>query len=268
MSVKSESSFLFHGSAFGLAARFDHPEKVTIPTQAMAVLAPTGGEASSTVKSFQYKEAVTFDEATARVVGSQDPDGSYHTDVTATIRGLRFLQLVHADLIVARVNSIHRPRETRRGIIDESEVTVTGSGIEGLYIAGKKLDFELDTEVFSDNATFEKLRKAKRGGMYGHAPAKETLIRHSVVKAIDGQPISDAERKMTRDPKYILPGVRIDGHVVWVPHFGKIFIGEVIVQRGYRRINMLRMELGCGTGGGGTAGGGEGNGGEIPPMGF
>jgi hypothetical protein len=268
MSVKSESSFLFHGSAFGLAARFDHPEKVTIPTQAMAVLAPTGGEASSTVKSFQYKDAIMFEEATARVVGSQDPDGSYHTDVTATIRGLRFLQLVQADLIVARVNSIHRPRETRKGIIDEAEVTVTGSAIEGLYIAGKKLNFEMDCEVFSHNATFDKLRKAKRGAMYSHSGAKETLIRDSVVKAIDCQRITDAERKKTADPKYILPGVRVDGNVVWVPHFGKIFIGEVIIQRGYRRINMLRMELGCGTGGGGTAGGGEGNGGEIPPMAF
>lgn len=268
MSVRNESSFLFHGSAFGLAARFDHPEKVTIPTQAMAVLAPTGGEASSTVKAFQYKDAIMFDEATARVVGAQDPDGSYHTEVTATIRGLRFLQLVQADLIVARVNSIHRPRETRTGVIEESEVTLTGSAIEGLYIAGRKLDFELDCEAFSVNATFDKLRKAKRGSMFGHRGAKETLIRASVVKSIDCTRITDAEKKKTADPKYILPGVRSEDNVVWVPHFGKIFLGEVIVQRGYRRINMLRMELGCGTGGGGTAGGGEGNGAEIPPKGF
>ena len=95
---------------------------------------------------------------------------------------------------------------------------------------------------------------------------KDGVVRSSIVSKIDCQPLSAAERKSVADPKYILPGVRSDGHVVWVPHFGKIFIGEVIIQRGYRRISMLRMELGCGTGGGGTVGGGEGNGGEIPPA--
>lgn len=267
MSVKSESSFLYHGSAFGLAARFDHPEKVTIPTQAMAVLAPTGGEASSIVRSFNWKDSVLFEEASARVVGSQDRDGSYHTEVTATVRGLRFLQLVQADFIVARVNSIHRPRETRRGIVDETEITFTGSSIEGLYLGGKRLDLHLDFEAFSKYPTYESLVKAKRGLSFMHAGMKDAFRHDSVVKEVACDRITDAERKKTADPKYILPGIRKDGNVVWVPHFGKIFIGEVIAERGYRRINMLRMELGCGTGGGGTAGGGEGNGAEIPPAG-
>jgi hypothetical protein len=269
MSITNAGSFLYHGSAFGLSARFDHPSKVTIPTQAVAVLAPTGGESSSTVGPFKQHD-VLFEEASARAVGSEDPDGSRHTDVTATVRKLRFLQLVQADLVVARVNSIHRLTETRDGVIDEAEVTFTGSNISGLFIAGERLEFELDTEVFSRFATFERLRKGdpKLGTVYAHGGVKDAVVRSSIVSRIGCEPLSKSERKKVADPSYILPGVRSDGNVVWVPHFGKIFIGEVIVQRGYRRINMLRMELGCGTGGGGTVGGGEGNGGEIPPTTF
>lgn len=266
MSIRTNGSFLYHGSAFGVAARFDHPNKITIPTQAVAVLSPSGGESWSAVGRFE-QNGVIFEEATARAAGSEDPNGSRHTEVTATVRGIRFLQLVEADRVVARVNSIHRLKETRNGVIDESEVTFTGSNITGLHIAGKSMDLEIDTELFARYSTFERLRKGepKHGTLYSQGGVKEGLVYSSIVKAIDCQPLTAAERKSLSDPAYTLPGIRCDGNVVLVPHFGKIFIGEVLIQRGYRRINMLRMELGCGTGGGGTVGGGDGNGTEIPP---
>src|SRR5436190_6865458 len=93
-----EASYIYHGDAFGVSAHFDHPNKSTLPTQAQAVLAPTGGEAFSSVRSFNHHDAVVFDEAVARAVGSRDPDGSYHTDVSARISNIRFDQ-VHAELV-------------------------------------------------------------------------------------------------------------------------------------------------------------------------
>ena len=266
MSIRGAGSFLYHGSAFGVAAQFDHPNKVTIPTQAMAVLSPSGGEAMSSVDKFdQY--GVAFEQATARAAGSQDPDGSRHTEVTATVRGVRFLQLVEANYVVARVNSIHRVRETKAGIVDEAEVNFTNSGIDRLFIAGKEIGIGWNTEKFAQYPTFERLRKGdpKCGVAYGCAGVKDHILYTSIVDEIDCQPLSKDERKALGNPEYTLPGVRCDGNVLLVPHFGKIFIGEVIIQRGYRRINMLRMELGCGTGGGGTVGGGDGNGTQIPP---
>lgn len=264
-----QGSYIYHGDAFGVSARFEHPNKMTVPTQAQAILAPTGGEAFSSVRDFNFQDAVMFDEAMARAVGSQDPDGSYHTDASATIRNLRFLQ-VHADFVNARVTSVHRVRETRKGVIDEADVSVTGSAIQNLIIAGQKIDLAFDTETFARFPTFESLRKGdpKRGFLYGHGSVKDAIVHTTIVKAIDGVPqLSASERKtLLNDADAELSGIRYYNNVVLVPHFGKIFIGEVIIERGYRRINMLRIELGCGTGGGGTVGGGGGNGGDIPPA--
>jgi len=263
-----QGSFIYHGDAFGVSARFEHPNRMTVPTQAQAILAPTGGEAFSSVKNFNFQDAVMFDEAMARAVGSQDPDGSYHTDVSATIRNLRFLQ-VHADFVNARVTSVHRVRETRAGVIDEADVMLTGCAIQNLFVAGQKIDLEFDTEVFARFPTFELLRKGdpKRGKVYAHGGVKDGLVRTSIVSAIGGVPqLSASERKtLMNDANATLSGVRFFENVILVPQFGKIFVGEVIIERGYRRINMLRIELGCGTGGGGTVGGGTGNGGDIPP---
>jgi hypothetical protein len=40
------------------------------------------------------------------------------------------------------------------------------------------------------------------------------------------------------------PGAVIDRHTVAVPDFGRIFIGEVVLARGFCRLTMLRLELG------------------------
>lgn len=263
----NEGSYIYRGDAFGVSARFDHPNKVTVPTQAQAVLAPTGGEAFASVRNFNFQDAVVFDEATARVVGSRDPDGSYHTDVSATIRNLRFLQ-VHADVINMRLTSVHRIRERRKGIIDEADISTAGSKIHGLIVAGHVIEIEWD-ESPSSAATFESYRKAfpKRGFAYGTGGVKDHLVHDTIVKRLSGvDPLTKAEAKtLLDDPDATLPGLRCYRNVILVPEFGKIFVGELLIERAIRRINMLRIELGCGTGGGGSAGGGTGNGGEIPP---
>ena len=263
----NEGSYIYRGDAFGVSARFDHPNKMTVPTQAQAVLAPSGGEAYSSVRSFNHQDAVVFEEATARVVGSKDPDGSYHTDVTSNVRGLRFLQ-VHADIINMRITSVHRIRERRKGVMDEADIRFGGSAIKGLVVAGQVIDVDIDEDPSSEG-TFIGYRKKfpKRGFVYEQGGVKDAVAHDTIVKSIRGvQKLSADEAKLlAKDPNATLTGVRYYRNVVLVPEFGKIFIGELLIERGIRRLNMLRIELGCGTGGGGSAGGGSGDGGEIPP---
>lgn len=262
-----EGSYIYRGDAFGVSARFDHPNKVTVPTQAQAILAPTGGEAFSSVRNYNFNDAVVFDEAIARAVGSRDPDGSYHTDVTSTIRNLRFLQ-VHADFINMRIVSVRRPDKRNKGLIPENDVTFPGAKIDGLVIAGHRVDITID-ETPSKFPTYEALHKAfpKRGFTYGCGTLAGTHKHDTIVAKIDGiEPLSKAESKLLmKDPDAQLSGLRYYRNVVLVPEFGKIFVGELLIERGIRRLNMLRIELGCGTGGGGSAGGGTGDGGDIPP---
>ena len=54
------------------------------------------------------------------------------------------------------------------------------------------------------------------------------------------------------------------GPIIKVPHFGTIYLGEVLVSFGQRRVNMIRLELGSPDAGSfifGTAGG---NGAPFP----
>jgi hypothetical protein len=259
-----EGSYIYRGDAFGVSARFDHPNKDTVPTQAQAVLAPSGGEAYSSVRNFNHRDAVVFDEAMARAVGSKDPDGSYHTEVTSTVRNLRFLQ-VHADLINMRITSVHRVR-SRKGVIDEAEIGFSGCSIKGLVIAGHMIEVNIPDIAAP---TFVEYRKKypKRGHVYESGGVKDLVVHDTLVDGITGvQRLSkDEANALLKDPNATLPGLRYYRNVVLVPEFGKIFIGELLIERGLRRVNMLRIELGCGTGGGGSAGGGGGDGGDIPP---
>ena len=262
-----EGSYIYRGDAFGVSARFEHPDKVLVPTQAQAILAATGGEASSVVRDFNFQDRVMFSEATARAVGTSHDD-TYYTDVTATIRDFRFMQ-VHADFINMHIASVHRRSGRTPVAIDEGDVTFTGSTISGLIVAGNKIEIEWD-ETLSKYPTFERLHAAlpKRGVTYGCGTTKHHLKHDTIASIVGGvKQLSDSEKKALRkDPTANLTGVRFYRNVVLVPDFGKIFIGEVLIERAIRRINMLRIELGCGTGGGGTAGGGTGNGADIPPA--
>jgi hypothetical protein len=266
MSFAKRRDYLYRGSAFGVAARFEHPWKTTIPTQAAAVIAPTGGESFDRVRNFDYHHQITFDEAIAHVVGSQDPDQTFNTVATAIVRNINFLGMVHAEMVVANVTSIHKPSAGDGDTIPESHVKLTGSFIRGLIVAGQELKLQIDTEPFAEHSTFPPFRGAKHGRCYTHGDLKEATVVTSIVKSIEGcKAIGKNERDQIDKPDYQLPGVRCFENIIFVPHFGKIHLGEVIVERGYRRLNMLRIELGCGTGGGGSVGGGEGNGGSIPP---
>ena len=45
------------------------------------------------------------------------------------------------------------------------------------------------------------------------------------------------------------PGAQIDQNLVVVPNFGRIFIGELLITAGSKRLTMLRLELGSPVGG-------------------
>lgn len=58
---------------------------------------------------------------------------------------------------------------------------------------------------------------------------------------------------------------KIDGHVLQLAGFGTIFFGETRIAQEERRISMLRIKLGCGTGGDGSGPDGGSNGSGDPP---
>ena len=123
-------SFAFNASALAFGGRIQQPSCSVIPSQASVSLAPSGGEGYLTVRNFDYKGIITFDEASVYVAGSEHGD-IRNTLASVTIKNLNVLNLLHAESLSSRVSSRHVLGE------DEGEITFQGTSIENLRIGGR-----------------------------------------------------------------------------------------------------------------------------------
>jgi hypothetical protein len=284
-------SFVYHANALAFGGVMNKPCCEVIQSQASVVLSPSGGEGSQTVRNFNYKGIITFDEASAYVGGSQK--GRFRNSVaTVMIRNLNLLNMVHVELLCARVTSEHLAvdEQEQSGCVGEPEFTFEGSIIDNLRIAGRKVDVTLDHSVFSRYPTHSGFVQAFAGdaadedrmlnkkGVVATAPgttlaarygkrfcwpadqsakgvvSKNNVIRGSLVEDMD---IPDTDEDFSDDEARrrndkILP-VRRNGYIVRIADFGTIAFGEVILKDAQRTVNMLRWTLGSPIVGAGTA---------------
>jgi len=238
-----DPSFAFHAQAIGLSAALHKPCCENIPGQASVSLSQTGGETYSVVRDYNWKGLITFDEASAYVTGSVD-HGSRNTLSTVTVRNLNVANMVHADLVVARVSSRHEPGSP------EGQITFAGSMIRNLTIAGETVDVAFDSRPFSELPTYEEFSK----NLDAVASTNPLRARHGEV--ITASLVSERIGCRVGD---------CNGYSVSIPEFGTIYVAQVIIKPSYRRVSMLRFELGCPIGGSVEACGGESNGSEYWP---
>lgn len=143
-------SFAFNASALAFGGRIQQPSCSVIPSQASASLAPSGGEGYQTVRNFDYKGIITFDEASVYVAGSENGD-IRNTLASVTIRNLNVLNLLHADLLSSRITSRHALGE------DEGEITFHGTSAENLRIGGRPVQVNFNHDFYARYPTYAKL---------------------------------------------------------------------------------------------------------------
>src|SRR5438067_5388394 len=274
-------SFVYTANALAFGGALRKPSCEIIPSQASVVLAPSGGEGSQTVRNFNYKGIVTFDEASVYVAGSQN--GRYRNTVATTlIRNLNLMNMVHIELLCARVTSEHLAAdEGEQSPVDEPEFTFEGSILDNVRIAGRPTKITLDHSVFSrypkhtdfvkafsgSPAAEEKLLGTSRatgtektlaecyarrfswpaGKCAAGAPENRGVIRCSLVDDIPDIPnfpdedFTNPENRRMNDRNN---PVRRNGYIVRIADFGTIAVGEVILKEQQRTVNMLRFNLG------------------------
>jgi len=240
-----EKTFSYHAQAIGLAASLTKPCCEIIPGQAATSLSQTGGESYSTVKDFNWKGLITFDEASSYVTGSMD-HGAYNTLTTSTIRNLNIANMVQAEIVVARITSKHNLGAP------EGEITFAGSMIRNLTIAGETVNVSLDPTPFSQLPTFDQFVKGC---------SKTSLASNAWVA--DDKDVATAS--LVSGEVNCKAGSTKSGYVVTIPEFGTIYVAQVLMKRGYRCLSMLRFALGCPIGGSLDACGGGTNGSEYFP---
>jgi hypothetical protein len=225
-----------HGHGFSAHIRrpFDH----LIDVQAASSLPTIGGHGSSRVDDFKFKQLISFKSAYSYVSGSQDPaTGHYTTLVTATVEGLNIQDVVTADRLVARLTTEH-PEDH-----PEPHMVLLGSKFENLQIAGCRVEVELDHDRFLRLDTFLAFLKELETNAQFRKMALDPFETGHAVKPPDAHGVLLCS--LVKEMETACPGVARRGHCFVVPHFGKIFLAEVLARHATRTLTMLRLELGC-----------------------
>lgn len=251
---KSYFSYSAAGSAFG--GIVTAPTAITVPTQAMASLSPSGGYGSATVENFGIEGLLYVRRATTTAQG--DPK---QTELTITMEDITIRDRV----TVGRL-TVHLVAMTSPGAY-EAAITPGGSAIEGLRVDGKELSLVSSAAIFDCYPTYSALEKAYvEGALKGLIVDPDTLGAPCMAKDLNGCVSRTGGVKATL--------YSLTENASWLPvsngglrikDFATLYLGEYRISKFARRLNMLRVELGCDYNGSLSFGEGSGNGQWEPP---
>ena len=238
-------SFHYHAEGHALSGSFVRPVPYTIETQASSSLPLFGGHAAAHVEKYALEHLVSMGKGYSHTSGSREPDGRYTSQSTVVVEDLNILDVLTADRLVARVTSEHSGKKG-----DEGHVITLGTRFENLRLSGYAVEVELDHSFFVDHKTYQSISDnleelGKSGRM---AEESDGVILCSLVNTL----------------KVGSPNIDVKAHVITVPHFGKIYVGELLVEPGFKRLTLLRLELGSPDQGSVTVGGTGSNGRTWP----
>ncbi|HUS07850.1 MAG TPA: choice-of-anchor P family protein [Bryobacteraceae bacterium] len=253
MTPPKNRRYVYKASAVGAAGYLSNPTVHRIDVQASCALPVSGGYGSNRVENFRYKELISFRAAYTQVSGTwSSKDRGSNSLATATIEKLDILGIVTADLVVAHVASRHRA-QGQPGDPDQPEIVTVGSYFKNLRIAGRKIEIDLDDKLFSDKPRFNDLREHATSAkdfqprllkpFYAnpdHVHAEELQVAEPAVRADDYK----IACTLVKDCESLPPGVKREGHVFHIPHFGTVHLAECICTPYKKRLTMLRLEMG------------------------
>jgi hypothetical protein len=277
MRSEAEKAFYFHADANSLGGFIEKPFQKMVPAQASISLAAVGGHDTRRTEAFNFEEIVSCRSAYTRVSGRQaTTGGSASTLITSVVEGLNILEVVTAERLVAQVSVEHKitggfPLISFTGSLFEglkiggcdapltlnSSLLACGRGIttspEGIRYplfqeTGRQQAAKLVKSIEADEEQEEFRWLIGRYGWMASAPPPDGFVLCSLVDVVDPA----------------IPGTSF-GHVVEIPDFGRIFLGEILASPLSVRLSMIRAELGCGVSGGVNAAAAGGIGHMVPP---
>jgi len=212
-SFRQRPFYSFRADANALGGFLEEPFHKVIPTLAPVSLPAVGGFATARSEAFNLDEIVSCSSAYSRVSGTEHhADGSISILTTAVVEDLNLLEVVTAERVVAQV-SISIPAGS-----SEFQISLTGSRFEGLWLAGRPCQPTLNAKLNPPGGLPLKWQDVQKAGQAGGG---KPLC--SLVDGVDGNP----------------------GHIVDIPGFGRIFLGELRVSFDSVQLVAIRAELGC-----------------------
>jgi len=269
MNASDNRVLYYHADASALGGHLTHPSEAALHTQASVSLSQAGGHADSRVETFKHQSIVQSGPAYSQVTGSiEKSTRNWKTVVTSTIENVDIKGVVTADKIVSKL-TIEHPRDG-----DYPKVDFTGCKFTNLCINGIPIEPVLDLTLLSDGFPDEPWPAVKS------FVQKAVNQNHAITTAADVPPWLKARYDWMESPAgrtrkgciqcSIVSGVHSAeknasfGHVILVPGFGNIFLGELLVYPASINLTMLRVELAGTTQGHLSLGNVRGNGSTMP----
>lgn len=251
MAREKNIPFNFHAEGHAFSAHFVRPVDVPVAAQAATSLPTIGGHGHARVENFDVPRLVSFKLGETHVAGSWQEFNVVTTSATSVLKGLSVLDFLTVDKVVSRLTGQYVSDKKKK----ESHIIALGSHFDNLRLGGFEVKVTLRHDLLVNSKNFAELKdNLKRD----KKPDRLTSID-------DGVALCSLVEKIEVDPGLKkLAGFEIDGHVLTIPHFGKIALAEVLAEPGTITLTMLRLELGSPDGGGGTGGQTRTNG-QPPP---
>jgi hypothetical protein len=267
MRSNAKKTYYFHADASSLGGFIEKPFQKHIPSQASASLPSVGGHVTTRTEAFNFEGVISCRSAYTRVSGRHlEENGSASVSVTSVLEGLNILEIVKAERIVAQVTAEYSsdggfPQVSFAGshfdrlVIGHSDASpALNSGLLGFPTGSKAPRAPLTHSLFLDTGRQQAAKLVKSVKAEADPDALRWLTeRYSWM---------DSDRKPGKDGLLLcslvdgvggaIPG-RSFGHVIEIPDFGRIFLGELFVSPALFRISMIRAELGCTVQGDGNA---------------
>lgn len=259
----------YNAEADLLSADLIQPLKETIRPRARVKLLKGGHYRFKKADPFRFEGIISYESGYTQVAGhpSSKSDG-FATLVTSVVEGLNVLDVVTADRVVAQISTVH-PYFPKGGQVPS--VTFLGTRFENLRIGGHKVEVHRHLDILGpkpseSDSYFKDAGVQKRiAEQYNRIAAVKDLVNEAYPKdpvALNGTDMLQCSVVDSIEGSPVTPF----GHVIDLPHFGKIFLGELKVTREpskhpkdeadkYRfKLTMIRLKMGCIAQGSTTAG--------------
>lgn len=297
-----QKTFFYHADANPIGGIITRPFSGFVPSNTSVSLPLVGGFIEKQAVGCKWNNIVSYTRESTHVSGSKKDaatGGPWTTQVSSTIEGLNILEVVTADKVVAQLSVAH-PYEG-----GDPTISIMGSQFINLRISGIPIELILLYDLFTDHdglygedgVTPEEDNKKhyprqpwlKQKKFMGKVE-KQLANAREAFKANGGNAaLPDHHRhhfqwfhsdQKPDDRDYIVcsiidpmppisdnfPGF-IAGNGIYIPGFGTVFFGELIVSQGVFRLSMIRAELGSPVAGSISAATASSNGKTNPPGG-
>jgi hypothetical protein len=252
----------YYAQADVLSADLDQPLRDEIKPRVHVKLPKDGHYQFKKAEPFRFEGILSYESGYTQVAGhpSSKSDG-FTTLATSVLEGLNVLDVITADRVVAQISTVHPVY----GSGQVPSVTFLGTRFDNLRIGGHvvgvtpKLDIlgprrADDTSYFEDDEVLGRIST-----QYETIAAAENLPEWAARDYPKGRPALNGSGQLECS---VVSGVTDSpgtpfGHVIDLPHFGRIFLGELQVDRkpgnpakgiydAYTfHLTMIRLEMGC-----------------------